>query len=184
MDLNKINNSEFEEPLRRITSPMTPWQVYELGLTINNAAAKIYDLLAVNCTDREWINLIGKNNQIEAEALKDRISLHRTNEMVDYYGSRGRIKHGIEGVMDRQMYDIFDDDVKTFLVRFDRILETIKQKKAPFNREEAGELCAEITNEIGKFYQAIIDLYPPGETCAAVQDVLHLSLTAYQAGLQ
>ncbi len=184
MELNKINNSEFEESLRRITSPMTPWQVYEMGLTINHAAGKLYGLLAANCTDAEFGSNILSHNKLEAEALKDKIALHRTNEMVDYYGSRGRIKHGIEGVFDRQMYGSFDDDVKTFLIRFDRFLETIKQMEVPFSPEEVGELYTKMAMEIGHFYQSIIDLYPSGETSNAVQDVLRLSLTAHQASWQ
>jgi len=184
MDLNNINNSDFEAPIKRINSPMTPWQVYEMGLTINNAAAKIYGLLAENCADQETCNKILRNNKLEAEILEDRISLHRTNEMVDYYGSRGRIKHGIEGAMDRQMYDSFDDDVRTFLVRFDRFLETIKQKKAPFDPEEVWNLYTKVTMEIGNFYQSIIDLYPPGETSDAVKDIYDLTFRAFNTQLQ
>jgi len=184
MDLNKINNSDFEAPIKRINSPMTPWQVYEMGLTINNAAAKIYGMLAENCADQEIGNKILRNNKLEAQILEDRISLHRTNEMVDYYGSRGRIKHGIEGVMDRQMYDSFDDDVRTFLVRFDRFLETIKHKNAPFNPEEVWNLYTKVTMEIGNFYQSIIDLYPPGETSDAVKDIYDLNFSAYNTKLQ
>lgn len=183
MDLNKINNQDYEAPLKRITSPLSPWQVYELGLTINNTASAIFDLLAENCSDRKWIDNIRKNNQAAAETLLDRISLHRNGEMIEYYGSRGRISHGIGGSMNRQFYDIFADDVKTFLLRFNRFLERMKQKRTPFKPEEAEELCVEITKEIGRFYQAIIDLYPPGETSAAVQDVLQLNLAVCQTEL-
>lgn len=184
MDPNQINNADFEAPIKRISSPMTPWQVYEMGLTINHAAAKIYSLLAENCADQEIANKILRNNKLEAEILEDRISLHRTNEMVDYYGSRGRIKHGIEGELDRQMYNSFDDDAKTFLVRFDRFLETIKQKKTPFDPEEVWDLYTRITTEIGNFYLSIIDLYPPGETSDAVIEIYDLTFSMYNTKLQ
>jgi hypothetical protein len=184
MNPNKINNEDFEAPLKRITSPMTPWQVYELGLTINHAAAKIYRLLAENCTDQEIGKEILRNNKREAEILEDRISLHRTNEMVDYYGSRGRIKHGIEGEMDRQMYESFDDDGKAFLAHFDHLLETIKQMKAPFDPEEVWNLYKRITAEIGNFYLSIIDLYPPGETSDAVIELYDLIFSLDDTKLQ
>lgn len=134
MNQNEIKNLELEAPIK-ITSPMTPWQVYELGLTINHMIANIYRLLAENCIDPEMVFNILKNNQLEADTLDDKISLHLNNEMVDYYGSRGRIRHGIEGEVNKATYDHFDDEVKSFLNQFDRFLEIIKLKKVPFNTE-------------------------------------------------
>lgn len=173
------NKLELEAPIKSITSPMTPWQVYELGLTINNLIAKIYNLLAENCSDQEMVYNMQINNQLEADILKEKISLHQNCEMLDYYGSRGRFSHGIEGEVNQTFSGIFDNEVKKFINQLDFLLETIKQRKTPFNTEEVRNFSAKITNDICDLYQAISDLFPQGETNDAVKDIYNLTRIYY-----
>jgi hypothetical protein len=82
------------------------------------------------------------------------------------------------------MYDDFDDDAKVFLIQLDRLLETIKKNKTPFSKVEISKYCTQIIDDICDFYQAIMDLYPQGETNNAVQDIYNLNRDAYQPKLQ
>ena len=170
---------DLDEAVKNITSPMTPWQVYELGLTINNMVAKIYHLLAEHCTDQEMVYNMLKNNQIEADTLKERISLHQNCEMIDYYGSRGRFRHSIEGEVNQNIYDNFENEARKFLNQLDRLLETIKHKKIPLSAEEVQNIGTKITNDSRQLYQVILNLYPQGETKDAVKDIYNLTRNDY-----
>ena len=185
MDINLITKkSILEAPIKSITAPMTPWQVYELGLTINNLTAEIYHLLAENCSDQEMVYNMLKNNQIEADTLKERITLHQNCEMLDYYGSRGRFSHSMASEVNQTIHDNFDNEVQYFLKHLDRLLEAIKQRKIPYNTEEIRNFCTKIANDSGDLYQAILDLYPQGETKDAVQDIYNLTRNYSNSRLQ
>jgi len=71
-----------------------------------------------------------------------------------------------------------------FLNQLDRLLEAIKQRKIPFNTEEVRNFCTKITNDSCDLYQAILDLYPQGETKDAVQDIYNLTRNNYNSKLQ
>ncbi len=183
MGLKSITNKLSQESeINNITSPMTPWQVYELGLMINRVIAKIYQLLAENCIDRKVVYNMLKSNQIEADTLKERISLHLNCEMYDYYGSRGRLTHSIASEVDSNIFSTFDNEVKNFLIRIDHLIETInnkKQKNIPFNSEEVRNFHINIANDIHDFYKAILDLYSQGETKDAIDDIYNLTCNYY-----
>jgi len=125
-----------------------------------------------------------KNYQTEADTLKERITLHQNCEMLDYYGSRGRLTHSMANEVNQTVCDNFDNEVQYFLNQLDRLLGAIKQRKIPFNTEEVRNFCTKITNDSSDLYQAIFDYYPQGETKDAVQDIYNLTRNNYNSKLQ
>lgn len=156
-------NLPFAEAANLSSTPAAPWQVYELGLQVNQLIEQMYHLLKADCSgpcngNDKWIIY----NRKEAEQIKEKCTFFRNCELNYFYQSGGLMAINYEEPINRSALKSSLNWLMFKLNRNVEICESTGKCETKLRNQDIYQFITTIRNDVSNFYRSSAALYPPG----------------------